>query len=99
MSNNQATKLGLGGEIISQIVENNISLKSSPIRMGLPFYPTPSSIGMVKDYYPDGKKILLQIKKILKIGDHKFKMIMKTYNEKSPKIPVDVPDPYFKGPF
>ena len=91
--------LGLGSEIISQIAEKNISLKSCPIRIGLPFHPTPSSIGMVKDYYPDGKKILLKIKKSLKIGDYKFRMIMNTYNKHSPKIPIDVPDPYFKGPF
>ena len=91
--------LGLGSEIISQIAEKNISLKSCPIRIGLPFHPTPSSIGMVKDYYPDGKKILLKIKKSLKIGDYKFRMIMNVYNKNSPKIPIDVPDPYFKGPF
>ena len=91
--------LGLGGEIIAQIVEKNIRLKSSPVRMGLPFHPAPSSMGMIKDYYPDGKKMLLKIKEMLKINDYKFKMIMEAYNKNSPKIPIDVPDPYFKGPF
>ena len=91
--------LGIGGEIISQIAEQNINLKSPPIRMGLPFHPTPSSIGMIKDYYPDGIKMLYNIKKILKIGPVKFKEIMSEYKKNSPKIPIDVPDPYFKGPF
>ena len=31
--------LGLGGEIIAQVVEKNISLNSSPVRIGLPFHP------------------------------------------------------------
>ena len=91
--------LGLGGEIIAQVVEKNISLNSSPVRIGLPFHPVPSSVGMIKDYYPDGKKLLFKIKKMLKIKDSKFKKIMGAYNKNSPKIPIDVPDPYFKGPF
>ena len=37
--------LGLGGEIIAQVVEKNISLNSSPVRIGLPFHPVPSSVG------------------------------------------------------
>ena len=61
--------LGLGGEIIAQVVEKNISLNSSPVRIGLPFHPVPSSVGMIKDYYPDGKKLLFKIKKMLKIKD------------------------------
>ena len=73
--------LGLGGEIIAQIVEKNIRLKSSPVRMGLPFHPAPSSMGMIKDYYPDGKKMLLKIKEMLKIKDYKFKIIMEAYNK------------------
>ena len=91
--------LGLGGEIISQIVENGIKLKSTPMRIGLPFHPVPSSIGMIKGYYPDGKAVLLRLKIILKIGDDKFSLIMNAYNKDLPKIPIDVPDPYFKGPF
>ena len=91
--------LGLGGEIIAQVVEKNISLNSSPVRIGLPFHPVPSSVGMIKDYYPDGKKLLFKIKKMLKIKDSKFNTIMGVYNKNSPKIPIDVPDPYFKGPF
>ena len=31
--------------------EKNISLNSSPVRIGLPFHPVPSSVGMIKDYY------------------------------------------------
>lgn len=91
--------LGIGAEIISQVVENNIYLKSRPTRIGLPFHPVPSSIGMIKNYYPDGKKILFTIKKMLKIKNNKFKNIIKAYSKKNSKIPIDIPDPYFKGPF
>lgn len=91
--------LGLGSEIIAQIFENNIKLKSAPIRLGLPFHPTPSSLGLIKNYYPDGSSLLNAVSKILNLNKNKFKNIINRYRKNKKKMPIDVPDPYFKGPF
>lgn len=92
-------RFGICSEIISGIVESKIKLNNSPIRLGLPFHPVPSSRGLVKNFYPSGKNILHAIKKTLKINESKFKKVLNEYNKGSKKLPIDVPDPYFKGPF
>ena len=92
-------RLGVGSEIISSLLEKKINLKSSPIRLGLPFHPVPSSRGLVKNFYPTGYDILNSIKESLKIDKIKFSKILKEYKSDTKKLPIDVPDPYFKGPF
>ena len=92
-------RLGISSEIISTISENDISLKSRPIRLGLPFHPVPSSRGLIKNFYPTGHEILNSVKKSLKIDKIKFSKILAEYNADTKKLPIDVPDPYFKGPF
>ena len=91
--------LGLSSEIISTVSDNKIKLKSFPIRLGLPFHPVPSSRGLVKNFYPSGKNILIAIRDALNISDKLFRKILNDYNKSTKKIPIDVPDPYFKGPF
>jgi pyruvate/2-oxoglutarate/acetoin dehydrogenase E1 component len=89
-------KFGIGAEILSQIMENNMnSLKHKPIRIGLPFVPTPSSRFLANNYYPNKEKILSSILDVMNKKKYKkylFKLIKS-------KIPVDVPDLNFKGPF
>jgi len=92
-------RFGVCSEVISGIAESKIKLNSNPIRLGLPFHPVPSSRGLVKNFYPTGKNILHAVKKSLKINEIKFKKILNEYNKGSKKLPIDVPDPYFKGPF
>lgn len=92
-------KINIGSELFSEILEKNIKLKSPPIRLGLPFHPIPSSRGLVKNFYVSGNDILNSINKILKISDSKFSKIKDELNKESKKIPIDVPDPFFKGPF
>jgi acetoin:2,6-dichlorophenolindophenol oxidoreductase subunit beta len=92
-------RLGVGAEIIASILENKIDLKSPPVRLGLPFHPVPSSRGLVKNFYPTGHEILNSIKESLKIDKIKFSKILNEYNLNTKKLPIDVPDPYFKGPF
>ena len=70
-------------------------LKSKPIRIGLPFIPTPSSRFLAKFYYPNKKTILSSILKIL----GKEKIEKKLLNKIEANIPIDVPDLNFKGPF
>lgn len=89
-------KFGLGAEIISQISENCMgSLKAKPVRMGLPFIPTPSSRFLAKNYYPNKKTILCAVLDILNKNKNKIKLLKLIKSN----IPVDVPDLNFKGPF
>ena len=88
--------LGIGSEIISRVIENCMEkLKSKPVRIGLPFIPTPSSRFLAKSYYPNKKTILLSILQLLKKEKNKKKLFQK----REANIPVDVPDLSFKGPF
>ena len=46
--------LGIGSEIITRISENCLeNLKSKPVRIGLPFIPTPSTRFLANNYYPN----------------------------------------------
>lgn len=88
--------LGIGSEIISRISETCVEkLKSKPVRIGLPFLPTPSSRHLANRYYPNKKTILLKILELMGKEKNKDKLIKKV----EPNIPVDVPDLSFKGPF
>ena len=88
--------LGIGSEIISRVTENCMEkLKSKPVRIGLPFIPTPSSRFLAKSYYPNKKTILRSILQLLKKEKNKKKLFQKI----EANIPVDVPDLSFKGPF
>lgn len=89
-------KLGIGSEIISRISENSINyLKSKPIRLGLPFIPTPSTRFLANEYYVSKEKILLAISKIL----NKKNLYLKNFRKLKNNIPIDIPDLNFKGPF
>ncbi len=92
--------LGLGSEITSQIVENCFSsLKKAPKRIGLPDHPTPSSRGYIKGFYPDYKKIILNVCDLVDI-DQKIKdKILTEVINKPDELPIDIPDPSFQGPF
>ena len=88
--------MGIGSEIISRISETCVEkLKSKPVRIGLPFLPTPSSRHLANRYYPNKKTILLKILELMGKEKNKDKLIKKV----EPNIPVDVPDLSFKGPF
>jgi len=88
--------LGIGSEIISRISETCMEkLKSKPVRIGLPFIPTPSTRFLANNYYPNKKTILFAILDILKKNNHKKRLL----NKLKTNIPVDVPDLNFKGPF
>ncbi len=88
--------LGIGSEIISRISETCMEkLKSKPVRLGLPFIPTPSSRFLANTYYLNKKTILSSILDILNKNKIKNNLLKKIKTN----IPVDVPDLNFKGPF
>ena len=91
---------GLAGEIIALVTENIFAqLKAAPQRLALPDYPSPSSPGLTREYYPDGPAIAWKVLETLKRqGDaQKLKDILK--KEQPSDKPHDVPDLSFTGPF
>lgn len=93
-------KFGVGAEIVSEVVAHCFSdLKSSPVRMGLPDHPTPSSRGLLPGFYPDATSILRQACLLLGIGEARVEGAVAELIRQRKGLPIDVPDPFFKGPF
>ena len=93
-------KFGIGAEIVSEVVTHCFDkLKSPPIRIGLPDHPTPSSRGLVPGIYPDAARIVREAGAELGIPKEKIENAVADLVAKRKGLPVDVPDPFFKGPF
>lgn len=91
---------GIGAEIVASVSNKVFSyLKSGPVRLGLPDYPTPSSRGFIVDLYPDSRRIVREVGLILNIDDSKISKVLHVLEEHRGDLPIDVPDPFFKGPF
>lgn len=93
-------KFGIGAEIVSEVVANCFGqLKAAPIRIGMPDHPTPSSRGLVPGIYPDAVRILREAGQALGIAKDKIENAVTELISQRHGLPVDVPDPFFKGPF
>ena len=93
-------KFGVGAEVVSQVVSNCFdALKTAPVRIGLPDHPTPSSRGMVPGIYPDAVSMLRTLGKMLGIAEDKVSDAAAELAAQRKELPIDVPDPFFKGPF
>ena len=93
-------KYGIGSEIVSSIVEIGFNfLKLAPIRMGLPDHPTPSSSSLIKNYYIDSIKILERLNTLVDLDRSVLEKVKIRIANERKDIPIDVPDPFFKGPF
>ena len=93
-------RYGVGGEIVASVAGAALSsLKSPPLRLGLPEHPTPSSRGMIPGYYPDAQRIVREVGAMLGIDSGKVAKTVETLEAGRKGLPVDVPDPFFKGPF
>ncbi len=93
-------KFGIGAEVVSEVVANCFSaLKTAPLRMGLPDHPTPSSRGFVPGYYPDSMSMLRNLGRMLGIAKAKIQGAVAELIAQRKGLPIDVPDPFFKGPF
>lgn len=91
---------GIGAEIAAQITERQFGkLKVAPRRLGLPDHPTPSSRGLVPGFYPDAVRIAEEVGDLLDLSPEKITGVVKELRELRGDLPVDVPDPFFKGPF
>ena len=84
---------GAASQVTALVAEKGHDhLKGAIRRLGLPDIPSPSTPALSKEYYPRAKDICLIIEEML------GKKINMSVFEKA-KLPHDVPDPFFKGPF
>jgi pyruvate/2-oxoglutarate/acetoin dehydrogenase E1 component len=91
---------GVGGEIVANVAAQAFSsLKAGPVRLGLPDHPTPSSRGMIPGLYPDAVRIVREAGRLAGVEAGRVDEIAHALQEKSKSVPIDVPDPFFKGPF
>jgi acetoin:2,6-dichlorophenolindophenol oxidoreductase subunit beta len=92
--------LGMGAEIIAELTERAFStLKRAPVRIGMPDHPTPSSRGMVPGVYPDVSRIVQAAATMMGVEGEKIGTMLARLESERGDLPVDVPDPFFKGPF
>lgn len=93
-------RYGIGSEIVASIAGQALSsLVAPPVRLGLPEYPTPSSRGLVKGYYPNAGSIVREVGRMLSLDESRMDQAVRSLEEARKSIPIDVPDPFFKGPF
>lgn len=92
--------LGMGAEVVSRVATEHFdSLKAAPVRIGLPDHPTPSSRGYYSGYYPSSVQIIKRIGETLMLDPSHVNHAVEHISNKRGDLPVDVPDPSFKGPF
>jgi pyruvate dehydrogenase E1 component beta subunit len=90
---------GVGSEIFANILEKKINLKNAPVRLACKDFPTPSSHYLNKDYYVTVKDICVEACKILSVKKSTKKKIIIECDKLLLKVPHDLPDLNFKGPF
>ena len=92
--------LGLGSEIVSQVVECCFgSLRKPPRRLGLPDHPTPSSISLASTYYPRAEQIGALVCDLTETDAAARQQILEELSTDRRTHPIDVPHPTFQGPF
>ncbi len=93
-------KFGIGAEIAADITSRCFgALKAAPVRLGLPDHPTPSSRGLVRGFYPDAARIARSCGEMLGLDGETIAKAEARILEERQGLPIDVPDPFFKGPF
>ncbi len=91
------------GSIASELITSTLKicfdiLKKAPVKICSPDFPTPSSPGMTKDYYPTPKTIIKEALKLLDVNieGEKLQRLIASIESKNLH---DIPNRDFKGPF
>jgi pyruvate dehydrogenase E1 component beta subunit len=92
--------LGLGAEIVAQVTEQALSdLKRPPIRIALPDHPTPSALALAEVYYRSSADIIVATEKLCDLPEADASAARDEVIALRQGVPIDKPDPAFKGPF
>jgi pyruvate/2-oxoglutarate/acetoin dehydrogenase E1 component len=93
-------QFGIGAEIVASVVEQAFdALKMPAIRIGLPDHPTPSSLSLASVYYPDSKDIVDKVGLVCGLSAAAIEKARTEVAAARKGVPIDKPDPAFKGPF
>lgn len=91
--------INFGSEVIANSVRNNPNIfKDKVYHYGLPFYPTPSSRFLAKDYYINFTDFVTGLLNLENVKGSLVKKIITDFNENIGKF-SDTPSNEFKGPF
>ena len=96
------TQFGFGAEVIASIAEAPFAervLQRPVVRIGLPDYPTPSSVSLAETYYPSSVDIVKAVGRLCDIPKARVSTAVAAVVASRQGIPIDKPDPSFKGPF
>ena len=94
------TQFGVGAEIIASIAETAFEALKKPVaRIGLPDHPTPSSVALAETYYPDSTDVVEAVGKLCDLGAGQIAKACEAVIAARQGVPIDKPDPSFKGPF
>lgn len=89
---------GVSAEIIAGVAETHaMKLRAAPVRVALPFLPTPTSWHLAKDYYPTHRTIIGNVFDMLGKKTEEKRAVLAGLPPADPRM--DVPDPSFTGPF
>jgi acetoin:2,6-dichlorophenolindophenol oxidoreductase subunit beta len=92
--------LGLGAEIVAQVTEHAFeALKRPPIRIGLPDRPTPSSLALAEAFYPGSVDVIDAVAGLCGLPEADVRAARQEAIAARQGVPIDKPDPAFKGPF
>jgi pyruvate dehydrogenase E1 component beta subunit len=69
------------------------------VRIGLPDHPTPSSLALAESYYPDSRDIIDAVQSLCDVPESAAEVARRSAVEARKGVPIDKPDPAFKGPF
>jgi len=93
-------RYGIGAEIVAGVAEKAYdSLKSAPIRLGLPDHPTPSSLILASEFYPGADHIVRAVGKQCALPEAAIEQACEEVIALRKGVPIDKPDPSFSGPF
>lgn len=91
---------GVGGEIVASVVETCFdALQAPPRRLAIAPHPVPASVSLIEGYYPDAFRISDVVGDVVELADAQRKLVIDALGERNSGLPLDVPDPSFKGPF
>jgi len=92
--------LGPGAEVVALLAERVWdAFKRPPIRIGLPDFPTPSSLSLAEAYYPGSTGVIDAVRRICELSPAAADEARREVIAARQGVPIDKPDPAFKGPF
>jgi pyruvate/2-oxoglutarate/acetoin dehydrogenase E1 component len=93
-------QFGIGAEIVAGVAEAAFgALRKAPARIGLPDRPTPSSLALAETYYPDSTDIVEAAGQLCDLSADAVAQARAEVLAMRKGVPIDKPDPAFKGPF